>query len=422
MFQRKVCVLLLEAHVWGDPGPGWSAGPLDITGVGGRPADRESRATYFHQRVARALYEGRYHRECTEKDPPIPGGVGFVPSHLELLVYRTGHPNAYLVVHGTLTAEGADIVTDLWTLAQQRLEDSPVDEWCDALLSGYGHHAAQAMFATTVAFVTPDEGPLDGVLARADRSLWTPTDQWLWLIASRLEEDRYAPTEADHVAARASTIQLSMDWSALVRRGGVGFLGLRADAGDSDRPFVGAERFVRTLYLDVILLGLVQRQFLLAFADALSMLGDPVENPDALRRLEAQFRRFRNVWWWEQVTSQDYGNRLLQIFAERNGLPSLFRQIVEELGEYSRQVQTAAAERTNALVAMATIPVLPFAVAIGLVQTLHIQRLAYVLLALGLAAALCAAIIAAPAGRRSIEPLLPDRWRRHTDPEDDPCD
>jgi hypothetical protein len=71
---------------------------------------------------------------------------------------------------------------------------------------------------------------------------------------------------------------------------------------------------------------------------------------------------------------------------------------------------------------MATIPVLPFAVAIGLVQTLHIERLTSVLLALALAAAVCAAILAAPAGRRSMEPLLPDRWRRRGSPEDDPCD
>ncbi len=423
MFGRAVCLVILDVHVWAEPGPPWQPGPLPVVGkADGLASDRQARSNYFHERVGRALHDdGRHWRELDAEAPQIPDGLGFVATELELLRYRTGHPNAYLVVHGRLTAQGADIVTDLWGLAQQQLANSPLREWCDAVLNGIGHHAAATMFATTVTFVTPADEPLDGVLARVDRSLWTPADQWLWLLASRLEEDRYAPTASDHAAARAGTIEMSLDWSAQVRRAGVGFLGLRPDAGDSDRPYSNAERFVRSMYLDVILLGLVQRSFLLAFADALAVLGDPVSNPDDLRRLEAQFRRFRNVYWWQQVTSQEYGNKLLAIFADRNHLPPLHEQIVAELGEYSRQVQTAAAERTNALVALAT-PVLPFAIMIGLDQALHVHRLSSELAGLAAAVAVSVALLVSPAGRRSFEPLLPDRFRRQRVVEDDPCD
>jgi hypothetical protein len=423
VFGRAVCLVILDVHVWAEPGALWQPGPLPVAGpADGTVSDRAARGTYFHERVARALHgDGRYWRPLTPDLPAVPDGLGFEATDVELLRYRTGHPNAYLVVHGRLTAQGADIVNDLWGLAQQQLANSPLREWCDAVLAGIGHHAAASMFATTVTFVTPDEAPLDGVLARADRSLWTPTDQWLWLLASRLEEDRYAPTASDHAAARESTIELSLDWSAQVRRAGVGFLGLRPDAGASDRPYGNAERFVRSMYPDVVLLGLIQRSFLLAFADALAILGDPVANPDDLRRLETQFRRFRNVYWWQQVTSQEYGNLLLRIFADRNHLPELHAQIVDELGEYSRQVQTAAAERTNALVALAT-PVLPFAIMIGVDQVLHVQRLSSELAGLAAAVVVSAVLLLSPAGRRSFQPLLPDRFRDQAAGEDDPCD
>ncbi|HUZ83442.1 MAG TPA: hypothetical protein VMU66_02010, partial [Gaiellales bacterium] len=179
-----------------------------------------------------------------------------------------------------------------------------------------------------------------------------------------------------------------------------------------------AEVSVRTTYLDVVLLGLVQRQYLAAFADAMALLGDPIENPNQLRRLEAQFRRFRNTYWWQQVTSQEYGNRLLDLFAERNWVGSQFAQVVDELATYSGQVQTAAAERTNALVALATIPVVPFAVAFGLIGALHLDGVTSAALALGLALAVSLLVLATAAGRRSIEALLPDRSRSA---DDDAC-
>lgn len=374
-------------------------------------SERESRGTYFHDRVARALYDsGRHHRALEPGERDVPGVSTFVPELVELLRFRTGKPNALLAIHGRLTADGAEIVDDLWELGQARLRPWPLAEWCDGvLLQGFGRHVPSNMFVTSLVYVTPSDGPLDGVLARVDRDLWTPSDQWLWLLASRLGEDRYAPTGTDHAQARASTLELSLDWSAMVRRTGVAFLGMRADAGESDIPFRVGEVYVRSTYLDVVMLGLIQRQYLAAFADAMALLGDPVSNPHRLRRLETQFRRFRNVYWWQQVTSQEYGNRLLELFSDRSAIGVQFDQVVDELATYSGQVQTAAAERTNALVALATIPVLPFAVAIGLVQALGVRRTSMVGLALFLALAVCLLVLATPAGRRSVEALLPQR-------------
>jgi len=411
VFQRRVCILVADVHLHAPLGEEWRHGPPPLRfGISGT-SERDSRGAYFHDRVARALYDGdRHHRALEPHEREVPGVSTFVPNLAELLRFRTGKPNALLAIHGELTADGAEIVDDLWELGQARRRPWPLAEWCDGmLLAGYGRHVASNMFVTSLVYVTPSDGPLDGVLARVDRDLWTPSDQWLWLLSSRLGEDRYAPTATDHAQARASTIELSLDWSAMVRRTGVAFLGMRDDAGDSDIPFRAGEVFVRSTYLDVILLGLVQRQYLAAFADAMARLGDPVSNPHRLRRLEAQFRRFRNVYWWQQVTSQEYGNRLLEVFSDRSAIGVQFDQVVDELATYSGQVQTAAAERTNALVALATIPVLPFAVAIGLVQALNVRRTSMVGLALAAALAVCLLVLATPAGRRSVEALLPQR-------------
>jgi hypothetical protein len=411
VFRRRCCILIADVHLTDLPGAGWQHGPPPLrVAMAGMP-ERASRSTYFHDRVARALYDGdRFHRMLEPRERDVPGVSTFEPELVELLRFRTGKPNALLAIHGRLTADGAEIVDDLWELGQARLRPWPLAEWCDGvLLDGFGRHVPSNAFVTSIVYVTPSDGPLDGVLARVDRGLWTPSDQWLWLLASRLGEDRYAPTAADHAQARASTIELSLDWSAMVRRTGVAFLGLRADAGDSDIPFRAGEVFVRSTYLDVILLGLVQRQYLAAFADAMARLGDPIDNPHRLRRLEAQFRRFRNVYWWPQVSAQEYGNRLLELFSERSAIGLQFDQVVDELATYSGQVQTAAAERTNALVALATIPVLPFAVAIGLVQALGVRRTSMVGLALLAALAVCLVVLVTPPGRRSVESLLPQR-------------
>lgn len=410
MFRRARCILVADVHLSGAVPDSWGHGPPRLREGIGPATERASRGAYFHDRVARVLYDGdRRHRSLDPAERVIDGVTSFIPELVEVLRYRTGKPNALLAIHGNLTATGAEIVDDLWEIGQARLRPWPLAEWCDhRVLEGFGRHLPSNMFVTSLVYVTPLDGPLDGVLARVDRDLWTPTDQWLWLLASRLGEDRYAPTATDHRQARDSTLELSMDWTAMVRRTGVAFLGLRADAGESDVPFTVGEAFVRSTYLDVVLLGLVQRSYLAAFADAMALLGDPIENPDHLRRLETRFRLFRNTWWWQQVTSQEYGNRLLELFSERNWIGQQFGQVVDELGTYSGQVQTAAAERTNALVALATIPVLPFAVAFGLIGALHLGR---VMIAVVVAAAIAVSVLVvlSPAGRRSLGSLLPGR-------------
>jgi hypothetical protein len=66
--------------------------------------------------------------------------------------------------------------------------------------------------------------------------------------------------------------------------------------------------------------------------------------------------------------------------------------------------------------------VLPFAIMIGLDQALHVHRLTSELAGLALAVAVSVAVLLSPAGRRSFQPLLPDRFRDQRAVEDDPCD
>jgi hypothetical protein len=202
---------------------------------------------------------------------------------------------------------------------------------------------------------------------------WSAREQWLWLAASATPFERYPPDPALREELAQSTLRMSRDWEALVLRDGVGFLGRREDRGEGDPFFDDAELYFRSIYLDALVLGIAQKATLRSIADGVADLDDPRRMPVELRELERQVARFRNVYWWTHLSPHGPANELTRLYSRQHRLDALATQVFEEIGEHSQQVQTDAAERTNALLSFLTIVGVPLGIVAALLQVLAID-------------------------------------------------
>ncbi len=402
-FSPRSAILIADAEL--DALPPWEPGPLPFE-AGETVATGEVRRSYFNERAAQALYgPSRVHRRDAPSPPPH---AAFHVLGLELLVVSE-HPrarNALLVAHGELAADGLDLVTSLEQLAAVGPRGSPSRAWYDGLFDGLGHTEPGVRRATTAALVTP-QGPPEAPLPPSEYGAWSPELQWLWLLASGTPPEEYRPPPEWGDELAESLVRISDGWLALVLRDGAAFLGSGPDIGAIYRLFPSAELHFRTIYLDALLLGHVQRLRLGQIADDLAVLGDPVRHPERLRELELELAEFRNVFWWQHLGPHWHGNELLRAYQRQHEIPGLFDQVVGGLHDYSRQAQTTAAQRTSGLLGVISIVGGPSAFALGLVRALGVENWRWVLFAVACALAVTLALLATPPGRTLIRP-----WRR----------
>jgi hypothetical protein len=124
-----------------------------------------------------------------------------------------------------------------------------------------------------------------------------------------------------------------------------------------------------TVYLDALLLGKLQRSILLGYADAIAELDDPVANAVGLAAIERGLARFRNVYWWDNVTTHDDANQVLSAYHSQTGLARIADQVFSEVREYSRQIEVSASRRTAIISTLIGLFGLPLAIAIGVDQS-----------------------------------------------------
>jgi hypothetical protein len=253
--------------------------------------------------------------------------------------------------------------------------------------------------ATTLTLASPAAGSLAAPLGSPAYDAWTPDLQWLWLLASATPPGDYLPAPEDAVELVRSIIHLSAHWKVLVLRDGAAYLGSGADMSSTYRLAGDAEFHFRTIYLDALLVAQSQRLQLTRIADELAALADPMGNPTPLLRLERELTAFRNVYWWQHLGPQWHGNRLLAAYQTGHGIPELLDQVTHELGDYSHKANTAATQRTEALVGVLAVIGLPIGAALELVHALGIDNPWWIALALVLAALVIAAILLTGAGR-----------------------
>ncbi|MFJ9028071.1 hypothetical protein ACIRQP_06020 [Streptomyces sp. NPDC102274] len=256
----------------------------------------------------------------------------------------------------------------------------------------------------TIAFLTPEAHHTPALRPDPTAGLSPSADQWLWQLASRSTSADFplAPEIAADEFRHA--VRISADWSALVLRHGAAFLGHRADTGDGDFYEFGALH-ARTVYLDALLLGSLQRDHIEELTDELSEVFDGARLARRVAALERKIAHFRSTYWRQHLTAHGPANELLLAFQAQHRLPVRFAEILAEAADNSRIVQTQESQQISGALGVLTILGLPLGSALGILQVLGDESVAHLLIALALSVAATAAGLSTRYGRLVISSL-----------------
>lgn len=330
-----------------------SSGPQEA-----RHADTMARLSYFEPRTAAALYGTD--NDATRWHRPGDGKVlGCDLEALEILLrpFSPSDTAAFAIAH--LRLPSADPINTLALLARNSSADVR-----DRLNLGETRETVHVgrQRATTVAYVH-----LDAPASLADSALpWSALNQWLWSLASATPLASGGPVaevvpDAEDPHALDGLVYLSASWRALVLRDGASFVGAGLDDAFLDHH---AAVYVRSIYLDAILLGLTQQRGLNEIANQLAQLDDRGDRHARVLVLEDELTRFRNVLWWQHVTRSGPGNALLRAFQEQHRLPTLLDQIIAEFSEDARQLEAASNTRVSSALGLITLVGVPLTLAL----------------------------------------------------------
>ncbi|MFI1207847.1 hypothetical protein ACH4UV_09620 [Streptomyces sp. NPDC020802] len=390
--------------------PRWAEGPFPFE-LGSRRTDAATRSTYFAPASARALYgaPGRPRRWY------LPLDIKHDELHLlgmELLRAATARnpEHALAVLHFSVDRP---LLPVLRTLAGRRqstateLLTGPFDP--AGLLAGIADvRDPAAPFAIarpyTISFMTPTTQDAPALRVGLEGALPATADRWLWQLASRsTPEDFPLPPETADDQLK-DTVRISADWSALVLRQGAAFLGHRPDTGAGDFFEFGALHS-RTVYLDALLLGSLQRDHIDELTDELSEVFNSSRLARRVATLERNIAVFRSTYWRQHLTAHGAANDLLLAFQNQHRLPARFNEILAEAADYSRLVQTQESQQISGALGVLTILGLPLGTALGILQVLDDHSVSHLLMALGLSVAAAAAVLTTRYGRLVLSSL-----------------
>lgn len=328
----------------------WGSGPLPVPMVSGGVTDVAARSAYFDRRAAAVLYRstpgtGRRHRWTTHHvDGPFRlDAVEWVPFD------GTAALAGVLVAHiAALEDDGAWL--SAWSnLVRWRLDDADQSALVRTLESVVGAPLERARAHRSpfrIAFLSR----VPSSIRAPSGSPGPPSVDWLFALASAVPSGSFVPAGRQAAELGASVVELSSDWSALVLRDGAAFLG----HSQANTSFIEeyAHLFVRTIYTDALLLGVLQQYAFSDLADRVAALDDPARRPRAVERLDLEFSRLRNRLWWQHVTQHGVGNELLLAYQRQHRLPALIAHLRAELEDYSRQAASRAARVMNVFFAV----------------------------------------------------------------------
>lgn len=328
----------------------WRAGPLPLPYGPDRITDADLRGTYFSTRVADILYgseKGPGRRAHILLDKPEPIDASLAVLALELLMVQ-GAPEPIVIVHVTSrTGVGDEDLVASW-MSLLRWKRNPLNEarfremvdrisGCSSDLRGKGGEPFH------LAFVSDGSRQVDDVHASAGL---VPREQWLALLATATS-GADVPLPSSGLASLADPVELSADWSALILRDGASFVGHAVGASPFLEEF--APTHFRTIYLDVLLLGFVQRIVLAHLIECLVAIDDPASEPGQVEQLAARFARFRNAMWWQHVASHGIGPRLLREYQSQHGTAELVERVRIDLSDYAELAKLRAGRTLNTI-------------------------------------------------------------------------
>lgn len=389
--------------------PPWDEGPFPYQ-LGSRRTDTATRSTYFAPASARALYgfpgrPCRWHRALSVEHD------GLRLRAMELLRTATarGPDHGLAVLHFTV---GTPLLPVLRAIGHRHTAgpDRLTGPFAPGiLLRGVAEvREADGTFAIgrpyTIAFLTPTAQHRTALRGGIGDPLPTGADHWLWQLASRSTPADF-PLPPETAAEQLSqAVRISADWSALALRHGSAFLGHRADTGDGDFYDFGALH-ARTVYLDALLLGSLQRDHIDELTDELSEVFSGPGMAARVAGLERNIALFRSTYWRQHLTAHGPANDLLLAFQTQHRLPMRFEEILAEAGDYSRLVQTQESQQVSGALGVLTILGLPLGTALGILQVLDDSSLGHLLIALVLSFVAAAATLTTRYGRLVLSSL-----------------
>lgn len=343
--------------------PPWPEGPLPFT-HGTRTTTTDTRRTYFTPAAASVLYgtpdrPTRWHRQVRH-------------------------------AHGSATIDGIELL-------RTPTEDDP--------------DRALAVLHLTIT------GPelLDTLRSLAHRPGTTPPFEITGPVLTALLQDHahtrpntllegYATVETDALPytvpqLTASALRISADWSALVLRQGAAFIGHRRDHGPAD-PFYGyAELHMRSIYLDALLFGMIQRTHIDHLTEDLAQVFTGPGEANRLAGLERRIAHFRSTYWRQHLTTHGTANDLLIAYQRQYRLSDRFTEILAEAADHNRLIQTQENQQISGALGILTILGLPLGTALGALQVLGDQNPWHLLTATTGALAATAALLTTRYGR-----------------------
>ncbi|MGW1284636.1 hypothetical protein ACWDBD_17625 [Streptomyces sp. NPDC001118] len=390
--------------------PDWFDGPFPFE-LGSRRTDAPTRSTYFAPASARALYGSpgrprRWHLPLDVKQD----GLHLLGMELIRAATARNPEHALAVLH--LSVE-RPLLPILRALAGRRRNavDEPLTGPFDParLLAGIADvRDPNAPFATaqpyTIAFMTPTPQQTPALRSGLEGALPASADRWLWQLASRsTPEDFPLPPETADDQLK-DVVRISADWSALVLRQGAAFLGHRSDTGAGDF-FEFAALHSRTVYLDALLLGALQRDHIDELTDELSEVFNSSQLARRVAALERNIAVFRSTYWRQHLTAHGAANDLLLAFQNQHRLPARFQEILAEAADYSRLVQTQESQQISGALGVLTILGLPLGTALSILQVLGDNSVPDLLIALTLSVAATAGALTTRYGRLVLSSL-----------------
>ncbi|MEW2618737.1 hypothetical protein [Streptomyces sp. NPDC048106] len=389
--------------------PDWPEGPFPFE-LGSRRTDAATRSTYFAPASARALYGApgrprRWHLPLDIKQD------GLRLLGMELLHAAIAHNQEHALAVLHLSAEGPLLPLLRALVGRRDSGENPLTGPFDptGLLAGIAdvHHPG-APFAIaqpyTIAFMTPTSEQTAALRSGLEGTLPPSADRWLWQLASRSTPDDFPLPPETAGEQLKDTVRISADWSALVLRQGAAFLGHRADTGAGDF-FEFAALHSRTVYLDALLLGALQRDHIDELTDELSEVFNTSQLARRVAALERNIAVFRSTYWRQHLTAHGPANDLLLAFQHQHRLPARFHEILAEAADYSRLVQNQESQQISGALGVLTILGLPLGTALSILQVLGDNSWAHLFIALTLSVAATAGALTTRYGRLVLSSL-----------------
>ncbi|QEV51344.1 hypothetical protein CP981_06410 [Streptomyces platensis] len=383
---RRDTVLIIAVHMDDVPGASFRAGPLERRWRVGRPDEvvsSASRRVAYTQRHLEPLLWGqhvRWHREVPQAEA---SPSRFQLSAIELVRLNDTalsalkdmdspvHANGVALLHGVLPS---DPPAQLPKTLQECADVDPHHgqgaqrAWVARQLPSGCRIADTEREAVHCTLVTAQSGLVRLHPGRAQRN-WDSLDQWLWHLH---HATLYPP--GPEAAEQLHAMRLPLPTKV---RGVLGIRGLTLVGTEQD-PGVGVPRnyydgtsyHLATLYADALALARLQQTVLDAFGSEVARIGEHEPRRRKVAQMERDLLVFRRSYWAAGFGRQGTVDAMVRAWQQSAGLPQSLQSLVSDLGELSRQVQSAETETTNAILGLLAAVGLPLTTGLAIWQGL----------------------------------------------------